>query len=301
MICNMPKFALNKSTLSIRGDSMRRPSLAVHVVLLIVSIVALTALVQAQYGASLEGTVTDKSGAVVAGATVTITNQETGVVYPAVTSDSGLYRVSALVQGRYSVKVEGANFKTKRVTNIVVAAEESKNQDAALELGAVSESVTVTADAVALQTENGDVSGSITAPDVQRLPQVGRDPFELLRLAPGVLGHNARQGKGNAATFIPGTEALGGASNEGIFQTENQPQISASGQRVSSNNYEIDGVSVNSLGLGGAAVITPSEESVKEVKVVTSSYTAEDGRNVGAQSKVISQNGTNKFHGSGVI
>jgi Carboxypeptidase regulatory-like domain/TonB dependent receptor len=280
---------------------MRRPSLAVYIVLLMVSIVALTALVQAQYGASLEGTVTDKSGAVVARATVTVTNQETGVVYPAVTSDSGLYRVSALVPGRYSVKAEAANFKTKSVTNIAVAAEESKNQDVALELGAVSESVTVTADAVALQTENGDVSGSITAQDVQRLPQVGRDPFELLRLAPGVLGDNARQGTGNAATFIPGTEALGGASNEGIFQTENQPQISANGQRVSSNNYEIDGVSVNSLGLGGAAVVTPSEESVKEVKVVTSSYTAEDGRNVGAQIKVISQNGTNKFHGSGVI
>src|SRR5258707_10058882 len=104
---------------------MRCPSLAVHVALLIVSIVALTALVQAQYGASLVGTITDKSGAGVAGATVTITNQDTGVVYPAVTSDSGLYRVSALVPGRYAVKVEAANFKTKSVTNIVVAAEES--------------------------------------------------------------------------------------------------------------------------------------------------------------------------------
>jgi hypothetical protein len=280
---------------------MRRSSLAVRVVLLIVSIISLTALVQAQYGASLEGTVTDKSGAVVGGATVAITNQETGVVYRAVTGDTGLYRVAALVPGRYTVKVESANFKTKSVTNIAVAAEESKNQDVALELGAVSESVTVTADAVALQTENGDVSGSITAQDVQRLPQVGRDPYELLRLAPGVVGDNARQGTGNAATFIPGTEALGGASNSGIFQTENQPQISANGQRVSSNNYEIDGVSVNSLGLGGAAVVTPSEESIQEVKVVTSSYTAEDGRNIGAQIKVISQNGTNKLHGSGVI
>src|SRR2546422_1886025 len=97
---------------------------------------------------------------------------------------------------------------------------------------------------------------------------------------------------------MPGTEALGGASNTGIVQTENQPQISANGQRVSSNNYEIDGVSVNSLGLGGAAVVTPSQETIQEVKVVTSSYSAEDGRNSGAQIKVISQNGTNALHGS---
>src|SRR5258708_9163446 len=112
---------------------MRCPSLAVHVALLIVSIVALTALVQAQYGASLEGTITDKSGAVVAGATVTVTNQETGVVYPAVTSDSGLYSVSALVPGRYTVKAEGANFKTKTVPNIAVAADESNNQEVAVQ------------------------------------------------------------------------------------------------------------------------------------------------------------------------
>ncbi len=280
---------------------MRRSSLAVHVALLVVIIVALTALVQAQYGASLQGTVSDKSGAVVAGATVTVTNQETGVGYRAVTGDTGLYRVAALVPGRYTVKVEAANFKTKSVTNIFVAAEDSKNQDVTVELGAVSESVTVTADAVALQTENGNVTGSITAQDIQRLPQVGRDPYELLRLAPGIVGDNARQGTGNSPTFMPGTEALGGASNQGIFQTENQPQISANGQRVSSNNYEIDGVSVNSLGLGGAVVVTPSKESVNEVKVVTSSYSAEDGRNIGAQIKVISQNGTNKLHGSGVI
>ncbi len=255
----------------------------------------------AQYGASLQGTVMDKSGAVIAGATVTATNQETGVTKSATTGDSGFYRISGLVPGRYTVKGEAASFKTGEAKNIFVAAEDNKGHDVVLEPGQVSESVTVTAEPVALQTENGNVTGSISAEAVQRLPQVGRNPYELLRLAPGIVGDNARQGTGNAATFIPGTEALGGASNNGIFQTENQPQISANGQRVSSNNYEIDGVSVNSLGLGGSAVVTPSEESVREIKVVTSSYSAEDGRNVGAQIKVISQNGTNALHGSGVI
>lgn len=264
-------------------------------------VLLLVATAFAQYGASLQGTVADASGAVVSGATVSVTNQETGVLYPTVTSDTGSFRVTGLVPGKYTVKVEAANFKAKSVSDIYVGAEESRNADVTLEVGASSESVTVTANATTLQTEDGSVTGSITAQAIQRLPQVGRDPYELLRLAPGVVGDNARQGTGNAATFIPGTEALGGASNSGVFQTENQPQISANGQRVSSNNYEIDGVSVNSLGLGGAAVVTPSEESVKEVRVVTSSYSAEDGRNIGAQIKVISQNGTNNLHGSGVI
>jgi len=188
-----------------------------------------------------------QTGAGVAGATVTVTNQETGVVYSAVTGDSGFYRVSALVPGRYTVGAEAANFKTKSVTNIAVAAEDSKNQDVTLDVGAVSESVTVTAEAVALATENGDEAGSISARDVQRLPQNwNATPSSCCVLLPGVVGDNARQGTGNAATFIPGTEQLGGASNQGVFQTENQPQNSANGQRVSSNNYEIDGVSVNS-------------------------------------------------------
>ena len=267
--------------------------------LAVVGLCSITAF--AQYGASLQGTVTDQTGAVVPYAKITVTNQETGVVIHAVSGDAGFYRVSALVPGRYTVKAEAPNFKTNVATNISVAAEDTRGHDITLNTGSASESVNVTADAVTLQTENGNVTGSITAQEVQRLPQVGRNPYELLRLAPGTVGDNARQGTGNAATFIPGTEQLGGASNSGIFQNENQPQISANGQRVSSNNYEIDGVSVNSLGLGGAAVVTPSEESVSEIKVVTSSYSAEDGRNIGAQVKVISQNGTNTLHGSGVI
>src|SRR4030095_9948899 len=88
------------------------------------------------------------------------------------------------------------------------------------------------------------------------------------------------------------------ASNIGIFATENRPPVSANGQRVSANSFSIDGVSVNSQTWGGAAVITPTQEAVKEVQVTSSTYSAEDGRNSGAQVKVVTQNGTNQFHGS---
>src|SRR6266508_2588297 len=83
-----------------------------------------------------------------------------------------------------------------------------------------------------------------------------------------------------------------------MFATENVQPISANGQRVSSNSYQIDGTSVNSQTWGGGAVVTPNQESVKEVSVLSSTYSAEDGRNSGAQIKVVSQSGTNSYHGS---
>jgi hypothetical protein len=169
--------------------------------------------VHAQFGASIQGTVVDASGGAVAGATVKVTNPDTGAVKVAITNDTGFYRVSALVPGKYTITVEAPGFKKDVTNEVFVSAEELTGHDLVLQTGAISESVTVTGDAITLNSENANIGGSISAQDVQRLPQVGRDPFELLRLAPGVLGDNARQGTGNAATFIPGTEALGGASN----------------------------------------------------------------------------------------
>ena len=117
-----------------------------------------------------------------------------------------------------------------------------------------------------------------------------------LVLTPGVFGDGARGGNGGSVGF-PNSPGPGG-SNNSIFQTENQVPISANGQRVDANNFQIDGVSVNSQTNGGGAIITPSQESVKEVTISSSSYSAEDGRNSGAIIKVVSQNGTNDFHGS---
>src|SRR5439155_6864914 len=82
---------------------------------------------------------------------------------------------------------------------------------------------------------------------------------------------------------------------------ENQVQVTANGQRSSGNNFTIHGTSVNSLTWGGAAILTANQESIKEVTVVANTYSAEDGRNTGAQIKVVSKNGTNQFHGSGFL
>ncbi len=134
---------------------------------------------------------------------------------------------------------------------------------------------------------------------MESLPQFGRDPYELVRLAPNVTSDMARSGSG-LAVGLPNTTGPGG-SNSSIFQTENQLPISANGQRLSDNDYMIDGVSVNSLDWGGAAVVTPNAESVKQVLVLTDAYSAEWGRNSGAQISVISKNGTDQLHGSGLF
>jgi Carboxypeptidase regulatory-like domain len=269
-------------------------------VLLFAFTALLPAAASAQFNAGIQGTVVDASGAVIAGAKVTLINKETGRKSEATASSDGLYRFSALAPGSYKLIVEREGFKKKELESITVSAEGVASVDVAMETGVVSETVTISGEATAaLETENANVSRAISTVEIRQLPQVGRDPYELLRLTPGVFGDGARAGNGNAVGF-PNNTGPGGSSNS-IFQTENQVQISANGQRLSANNFQLDGVSVNSFNWGGAALVTPNQESVKEIRVLANSYSAEDGRNSGAQIRVVSQNGTNDLHGSAFI
>ena len=263
-------------------------------------LLAVTLPLLAQFRAGIEGVVSDPTGGVVPAATVTLTNNETQKSQKAQTSGDGFYRFSGLPPGSYTLAAEKTGFQRRSLTNIRINAEEVQGQNLTLSPGDIAQTVTVAETYTpALQTENADVSRSITTEEIQRLPQTGRNPYELLRLTPGAFADNARGGGGSAQS-LPNTTGPGGPNNS-IFQTETQISISANGQRVSENNYQIDGVSVNSLGWGGAAVVTPNQESVKQIRVASNSYSAEAGRNAGAQVDVVSQNGTNNLHGSGVF
>lgn len=251
----------------------------------------------AQFKAGIQGTVTDSSGGLIPDAKITLTDTENGTTKEATSSDEGFYRISGLAPGKYSLTAEKAGYKKSVLESVSVAAENVQGVNVVLETGDVTASVTITDEATEqLQTENASVAKGVTDDEIKRLPQVGRDPYELARLTPGIFGDGARSGNGNASG-LPNSPGPGGSGNS-IFQAENQVQISANGQRISANNFQIDGVSVNSLTHGGAAVVTPNQESVKEIQITSSSYSAEDGRNSGAQIKVVSQNGTNEFHGS---
>jgi hypothetical protein len=263
-------------------------------------VILCSAAAHAQFRAGLQGTVADATGAIVPGATVKLTSRETNKSQTTTSSDDGFYRFDQLAPGSYTLTAEKTGFKKQVLENVVVSAEAVQGVDVVLTTGDISESVTVTESSVQqLETENANVSKAITTREIRELPQIGRDPYELLRLAPGVFGSGARGGNGNSVG-LPNTTGPGG-SNSSIFQTENQVPITANGQRLSNNNFLVDGVSVNSLGFGGAAVVTPNQESVKEVRVLSSTYSAEDGRNSGAQIKVVSQNGTNDLHGSAFL
>src|SRR6266478_4230573 len=253
----------------------------------------------AQYRAGIQGVIVDPQGNAVEGATVTLTSKETNISKTTTTEASGGYNFLSLAPGRYAITVEKAGFKKNSLEDVVVAAEQTQAVNIALEVGEVTQSVTVTAEvAPPIDTETGQISGTLTSQQIQNLPSFSRDPFQLLRLAPGVFGDSAHN-NGGGSQNIPGSAGPGGPSGtQSIFATENQVQAFANGQRNEANGFQVDGVSVNSLDWGGAATITPNEESVKEVKITANSYDAEYGRNSGAQVEVVSQNGTNNYHGS---
>lgn len=251
----------------------------------------------AQFGAALTGIVVDSTGAAIPNATVTLTNTATQQTKTITTNGSGGYSFNELSPGAYTVSATAANFKATTLNNVAVAAETPRSLNITLNAGGTSETVTVDATSQPiLQTGDASVGTTIDSAEVERLPLVGSDVYELLRTAPGITGNGARAGSGNAV-FLPNGAGPGG-SNASIFQTENQPQISGDGQRVADNNFMIDGVSVNSLTHGGAAVVTPNEEAVSQMTVVSTSYDASLGRNTGAQIQVVTKSGTNNLHGS---
>jgi len=251
----------------------------------------LTASAGAQFSAALQGTVKDVNGAAIVQATVILTSKETGAKRKFISTEEGYYRFAQLPPGRYEISVERPGFKKAVVGDFAVRAEEAQRLNLTLEPRGPEDTVEIR-----LAPNDASVGQTISRQEFSGLPQVGRNPYELARTAPGVTGDGARHANGNAVG-LPNVTGPGG-SNTAIFQVEDQVQISANGQRVSTNHVQIDGVSVHSLSHGGAAVVTPNQESVKEVRVLSNTYAAEDGQSTGARIKVVSQNGTNEFHGS---
>lgn len=241
----------------------------------------------AQYNSSIEGNVTDASGAVVPGAKVTVTNNDTGLSRSILTSGEGFYRVVNLALGRYTVAVESPGFRPAEQRDVRLAASETARVNFSLEVGPVGEKVTVEAQTPQVETEQGRVSGVIETQKLKEMPLNGRNMYNLLAVQPGV------SGRGVAATFGAG----GGGSNNDGFAAENQPEVYASGQRVESNSYTVDDSSVNSAARGGVANLTPNPDSIAEVRVVSNNFSAVNGRSSGGQVELVTKSGTNSFHG----
>jgi hypothetical protein len=289
------------SKILIQGDLMRRSNVAVRVALLIVSIVALTALVQAQYRTSIQGVVTDPTGAVVSGANLTLTNPATGEKQVRVSDASGVFNFNALAAAdvNFRLEVEKTGFEKKVLDHLILIPDQPNGLNVRLDIGSASQTVNVDATSLpALETETASINGVVSDNQIQHLPSFGRDVMKLTQLAPGMFadGSQVANGQYNQPGTQSGPAPSGGAV--GIFATENLVQGYSSGNQAQNTGIAIDGISTTSAVWGGSTVITPSEDSVEDVKIVTNSYDAEDGRFTGAQVQITSKSGSNDFHGS---
>jgi hypothetical protein len=262
------------------------------IVALLACLLFLVGSSQAQYRASLRGVITDQQGAVVQGATVTLLNTDTNAAMTAKSDENGIYVFNALPAAHFKLTAERSGFKKKVLEHVQIIPDQPNALNLQLEVGQVQEAVTVTETTQTLDTETASLSGTIRSNEIQNMPSFGRDVFRLVQLAPGVFGE--AQG-----VKLPTTQGPGATSgSDGIFATENGPQALAGGQQYENNSYSLDGISTTSAVWGGTTIITPTEEAVQDVKVVSNAYDAELGRFAGAQVQVTSKSGTNQVHGS---
>ncbi|WP_213804451.1 carboxypeptidase-like regulatory domain-containing protein [Granulicella sp. dw_53] len=234
---------------------------------------------------SVSGTVTDISGATIKGAEVTLTNTDRGQVARTLTTNSaGFYTATSLPLGTYTVKVTLSGFKTDSVTGLVLHANDALTVNRKLEVGGSDQQVTVVADAIQLNLENGMSQGLINGTQVRELVLNNRNYEQLLQLQPGVA-----YGGANDQLYI-GVSLPSGTSNQVAF--------SVNGQRATANNWTIDGADNVDRGANLTLLAFPSVDAISEFKTLRGTYTAEFGRSASSQVNVVTRSGTNDFHGS---
>src|SRR2546426_4351510 len=241
---------------------------------LILIALGITAAIAQTGSSNITGSVRDVNGAVVPGATVTAKNEATGVTSTQTTTDSGLYAFSSLPVGKYTITVEKQGFKTLQKTNNVLEVGIPLTVDVALEVGQVSETVTVQGGLEQLQTANATIGNVVEQKAIEALPLNGRNPLTLLLLEPGVVQRSA------------------GGAGSGVH---------VNGARDRAYNVTIDGIEANESSVPNPVSnlyrITP--DNVQGIKVTTNNATAEEGRNSGASISIATRAGTSEFHGTG--
>jgi hypothetical protein len=235
--------------------------------------------------ATITGTITDATGAVIANVPVTVLNLENGGTFRGVSSDTGNYTVSQLPIGDYDLTITSPGFKSYTHSKFHLAAAQIMREDVSLEVGQTSESVTVTAEASLLKTESTEVSQNVTLAQLNNLPilVVGasnsgfRDPFASTRLVPGVSYSNSAATGGNAVS----TMVVNGTPGN-TYQTR------------------LDGMTMNPTSprlLGATMQTQPSVDALEEVAIQTSNFAAEFGAAGGAMINMVTKSGTNSYHG----
>lgn len=242
-------------------------------------ILALSPLLAQNISSTLTGSVVDPHSAAIAAVRITLTDEAQGFVHTTQTNHEGYFSFPDLTSATFTLSINAPGFHPYRQTGIVLSSSEQRALGRIrLEVGAATETVTVTADVVAVNTATGERSGTLGAKDLDSLALRGRDIFDAVSLMPGVV--DTSDGRD-----APGPTSIG--------------NIYIAGGRNDQKNMTIDGVTNLDTGSNGSIHSMPSMDSVAELKVLASNYAAEYGRNSGGTVTVITRGGTKQFHGSG--
>ncbi len=255
----------------------------ISVLCVAVFVLALTATCAFGQGAngSIGGTVTDPAGARVPGAAVAAVNVDTNVKYSGVTTETGDFQVMQLPPGSYDVAVEAKGFKTAQRKAIRVQVADRLTLNFTLEVGNLAETVVVTSEVPLLRTEDAQIGQVIDSTMIQNLPQINRNPLDLMRLS-GNVG-------GSGKALVQG---------EPVGQDDTTKDTTINGGRTAGAEYLVDGTSImtgKAHAASGTAI--PTMETVAEFKVITNGISAEYGRASGGVVEVATKSGTNELHG----
>ena len=253
--------------------------------LLLMVFAAAPRMAWAQGEASINGAVTDTTGALIAGATVKVKNVEIGTVRAIVTDSTGRYDAASLAVGKYEVSAEQAGFRTEVKTGITLAIGQRAEVNLMLAVGGVHQSISVEETAMQLAVTTADFSGLVGETQVKDLPLNGRSYDQLLTLNPGVVNYTSQRAGGI------------GTSNSVVGN-----MFSASGRRPQENLYILNGVEFTSASEvnntpGGTSGQLLGVDAVREFSVVTDAYGAEYGKRPGAQINIVTASGTDQLHG----
>jgi Carboxypeptidase regulatory-like domain len=242
--------------------------------------------------ASISGTVTDPSGAVVAGATVTATNVDTGVATTLTTNAQGFYSFQSLPLGNYTISVQQSGFKGYAQTGLVLDVNSALVIDVQLQVGSTAEKVEVSADALHVDTESTQMGDVITGKTMTDVPLVTRSYTDLLGLQPGVAQTASQMTGAYAGPFISAGFAAPQVSGD-----LDSGAVSVNGMRESENGFILNGVLVQELGFSGAGAI-PNLDSIYEFRILTNNPDAEYGNYSGGLINVVTKSGSNGYHGN---
>jgi len=251
---------------------------------LVCSVFSLSSLVYGQANGSLSGTVADKTGSVISGASVKITSQGTGQTREATTDGSGHYIAPLLPVAIYTIRVESQGFQTTEQKDIRLQVDEQREVDFSLNPASVSQTVEVSATEVAVETTNPTLGQVITSEEVADLPLNGRDFVQLATLTPGTTQQT------NPNSFFT-SAASSEVATRGTFS------LSVGGSREQSTSWLLDNNDNSELTSGGISIL-PTIDSIDEFKVLTYNYSAEYGTHAGPTVLVTTKSGTNGFHGA---